>query len=384
MADASRPSAPGDAVRWSETAGGWLVTRYEDVQRVLTDWRTFSSAPPPIDLSDWFTGRRSMRAAQPLSIVGMDPPEHGPHRRIVASLLSRESVAAIEPRVHAIAAGLIGAIERERSCDLVDSYTAPLPLMVLAELLGIDPHAHRTYRRWAEAVPRMDDVSGANGDGDVARRDDARRDGARRDALREFELYFEAFGRTLLADRRETQLGRLVAAGALTQREAVRFAKLLLLAGSSTTSHLIANVAVALLADRPRLDALAAQPSGLERFIEAVLRAEPPVRTVARVTTTSVSIGGVELPAGARVLAVIGTANAEQPERRSLSMGAGPHVCPGGDLGTMEAIVAVTHLIPLLRRATLSDPVRYYASARIRAPQRLVLAIAPFSDPLPS
>lgn len=360
------------AVTWDPRFEAWIAYRYEEVKRVCSEWKTFSSErtfPRPAGVHP--------------SLLDTDPPRHAALRRVVARAFAPTEVARLEPHIRAIAEELLWRALARGRFDLVADFAHPLPVTVIAEMLGVPTSERPRYRRWADALLA----------GGLARR----RTGAPLApeavaARREMDAWFaEECRRPGRADR-DDLLGTLLSGRAdgepLSEGEVLSFCSLLLLAGHVTTVNLIANAAWCLLRNPDQLALVAGDRSSVPDAIEETLRFVGPAQEVVRVATHAVDLGGVEIAAGQRVLASIGSANRDErvfPDadrfdvRRHpnphLAFGAGVHICLGAPLARVEGKVALDALIgPLTRlRTSREDPPRIDPDAALLGFSRLVL-----------
>ena len=332
--------------------GLWMVFDADSVNRVLRDPDVFSSraAPPGGAPLDW--------------LIFQDPPRHSRLRAIIARTFTPRAVAALEPRICDLANELLDAALTGDDFDVVSDFAAPLPVLVMMELLGMPLVDAPRVMRWADATLQLGDTLLG---GERA----ARASRVYRAAVEEMRPYLD----TLLAERRERSrddlLCRLVEAevdGArLTDGEILSFFQLLLLAGTETSINLIANTVVCLLDHPEQRGLLRAAPELLPRTLEEVLRFRSPVQMVFRSTTAPVELHGKSIPSGALVVVVLGSANRDramfsEPARFDigrepsphLAFGHGIHFCIGAALARLESRVAISALltrVPELRRA---------------------------------
>lgn len=230
---------------------------------------------------------------------------------------------------------------------LMNANMGPLPLTIIAEMLGVETERREDFRRWSDAI-----VAVASG----AAKDDPVESGH----LRCFgELY--AYLRTVVRERRRNPSDDLLSAlvdpgqdGVLDELDVIQFVVLLLVAGNETTTNLIGNAVHALLAHPDQLDAVCRHPERMPALVEEALRFDPPIQMVFRTVTRDVEMGGARLPRGALVAALLGSANRdervfEDPDRfdilrntsSMLSFGQGTHFCLGAALARLEARVAL-------------------------------------------
>jgi cytochrome P450 len=319
--------------RWD----AYSVFRYADVQRVLSEYTTFSSARG---------GPGAGEAQHPLnaSLINMDPPRHRQLRGLVSQAFTPRAVAALEPRIAQIVDELLAAVAPAGRMDVVEDLAYPLPVIVIAELLGIPPADRARFKAWSDAV-----VTGQAG-------------AQRGELQREMAMYFMQTIERRRHDPGSDLISALLAAEVdgqkLTQMELLGFCMLLLIAGNETTTNLIGN-AILCFDEQPEVyEQLRADPDLLPSAIEEVLRYRSPVQEMDRVTTTATQLGDVPIPARTWVSAWIGSANRDDdqfpdPEtfditrtpNRHLAFGQGIHFCLGAPLARLEASVALGELL---------------------------------------
>ncbi|MFE6286242.1 cytochrome P450 [Streptomyces sp. NPDC057877] len=381
--DTLRTQAP---VHHDPGTGLWLVSRHRDVRQVLLDPAAFrpdnaqdAVTPLPVPVLR-VLARAGVRIPPALANNGTD--SHAGLRRLVNRFFHARRVAAAVPVIERVADDLL-ATARTRTatgdpCDLFTSYAQLLPCRVLLELLGIEGVDETRLIRWSDASLELFWGRPAPG--------------------RQLELaeLVGEFHRWLTATVRgggaapDSFIGalarhRLPDGGPLPVETAVSACFFVFIAGQSTTGQLIATVLRGALAD-PGLWPRAAHPDTAKAWVEEVLRREPPVTTWRRTTARAVRLGGVELPAGARLLLMLMGSGSDpevfpDPERmcphrpnirQHLAFGVGRHRCPGAALARTEATVA-------LRMAARALPdVRLTADA----PRTPMLGLLSFRAPL--
>lgn len=346
----------------------WVLSRYEDVVAALRDPTTFSSdrralsqdlrsSPfnPTMRIPRWLA---ALTARMPSRVLlTSDPPEHTVLRRKISRAFTPRMISEWEPRILDLAERFVaelGANDPAGRADLVDDLASPLPTIVIAEMLGIPSHRHAAFKRWSDDL-----VGGLLGGG-----------GRLRTSVSAVQVgtYFAHVVRQRRAEPGDDLVSRLVAGDpqdALTLREVITFCVLLLVAGNETTTNLIANAALALIAHPDVAQRLHADPSLADRVVEETLRYDNPAQALLRATTTEITIGQTTAPARSRVLLLIGSANrdprhiAEPNEFRldresadHLGFGTGIHHCIGAPLARLEARVALETLFTRLHSIT--------------------------------
>lgn len=319
-------------------SGLWLAVGYDVVKQVLSDSDMFSSRYGP----DW--------------MIFADPPRHTKLRALVSKAFTPRMIAALEPRIRELSGELLDRVVERGEMDLVADFAAPLPMLVIAEMLGIPAEDRPQLHQWADAILAMSYTIG--GPLDAAR---AAQEGFAA-ATTEMSAYLAALlapghgepGEDLL-----TRLDRAEVDGVrLNHGEILGFFQLLLLAGSETTTNLISNAVLCLIEHPDQLAQLRANPACLPAAIEEVLRYRSPLQWMYRVVREDVDFFGTAVPAGGMVLAVIGAANRDpaafsDPDRFDiardpnphLAFGHGPHFCLGAPLARLEARIALADLL---------------------------------------
>ncbi|KUN81600.1 cytochrome P450 [Streptomyces bungoensis] len=348
-------------VTYDEAQGQWRVVDHQGVSAVLADPATYSSDLTPITPTqqDFETFRQG-------NFVGMDPPEHRKLRTLVSQAFTPRVVHGLEPRIKDVCARLLdGAADRDRF-DLVDTLAYPLPIIVIAELLGIPADDHKLFQEWASTLFGGDQLGDSLDMADLERALEAIAP-----TVREMNGYVLDHIRRRRARPGDDLTSRLLAAEVdgtrLADEEIVGFVALLLVAGHITTTALLGNAVVTFDRHPGTLPALREDPGRVPDAVEEVLRWLPPFPELGRRTTRPVVLGGHEIPADTLLMVHLGAANRD-PSRftdpdvfdvaRSpnphLTFGHGIHFCFGAPLARLEARIALHMLME--RFPTLAIP----------------------------
>lgn len=332
----------------------WVLSRYADVEAAARDHETFSSAQ----------GIGPDRTSLPMMIV-KDPPDHARLRRLVSKAFTPRMVEQSAARIQAIIDGLLDDVVRKGSFDLVQDLAFPLPVIVIAEMLGVEADRREDFKRWSQDVINM--TAGAAHGHDPAQ------------YLRSWEEFKAYFTQTVEARRhqpRDDLITALVRAqeerDALSMSEILNFCLLLLVAGNETTTNLIGNGALALFSSPEQGQLLRQRPELIPNMIEEVLRYDSPIQGVFRTTTAPVTLHGVTIPADSKVALLWAAANRDaaqfaNPERFDitrtpnphLAFGIGIHFCLGAPLARLEARLATATLLQRLRNLRPATEGRY-------------------------
>jgi cytochrome P450 len=345
-----------------EKHGIFVISRFDDVEAAAQNWQDFSTT--------WGPGPQRMELPV-ASILQSDPPQHTRLRSIIARAFTPRAVKACEPLVRTYANECVDGILEAGEADLVDRYAIPIPVVVIAELLGVPREDRDRFRRWS------DDIVGA-----IGGRVDPRA------SQKEFNEYFSAVIEARTRDPRDDVISKLMRPNdkgeQLTVPEVLSFCLSLLVAGNETTTGLIANLFFELARRPDDWQRLREDPALQASAVEESLRYDAPNQGLFRHTTREVELHGVKIPAGTKVLLLFGATGRdpqhfEDPDRfdiarqpnRHMAFGAGIHHCLGASLGRLEANTALevaTQRIAELRLVDEAPP--YVPVFFIRCPER--------------
>ena len=357
--------------------GTRYLFRHADVRKVLADKR-FGRRPTGYGAASAPEDRVFYRMVDRF-LLFLDPPDHTRIRSLLQKSFSREAVESMRPRIVAIAHTLLDAVTPRGELDVIADVGYPLPLLVIADLLGFPPEDLVALRELSAAMSRGIDLHTTPEE--LSRADRAARDLAGRI-------------RALVVERRDRPRADLLSVMVqardgeeLDEEELVANAAFLLVAGHETTAHLIGNGVLALLEHPDQLDLLAREGSRLDTAVEELLRFDCPVQVARRWPTEDVSIGDHLLPAGEPVCALLGAANRDpqafadperlnlrRPARQHVAFGSGMHFCLGAHLARLEATIVFELLTQRLHDlARTAEPLQRIPYVGLRGLQSLTL-----------
>jgi cytochrome P450 len=361
----------GDPVHYDEKLGMYLVSRYDDLQKVLRDPATFS-------MEHGYKEQYAKGFAAELKeilirdgggffpdAIMTDPPYHTRIRRLMEGAFTAHRVKQLEPAIAKIIADLIEKVSNKGEADGVKDIAVPITIAVICEQLGLDHFNADKIQRWSHAVTQQ-----------IGRMQNREQMLEHARDICELQNHLIARMREREAEPREDMISDIMHAkledgSTLTFEEAVSLVRALLIAGNETTATALANL-LFILATQPeiaqQLHEAVEDERLLSRFVEELLRIEPPVRGLSRMTTREVEVGGKILPKGAHMLLLYASANDDEavfpcPRQfdlsranlgRHLSFGGGIHLCVGLSLARMEIKVAAREIVRRLDNIKLA------------------------------
>jgi cytochrome P450 len=366
----------------------WFITRHDDVVSVLLDDETFVRDPAlaldPDDLAAWSSALPESFAFIEQHMLNRDGDDHRRLRRLVTKAFTPRMVEQLRPRIQEIADGLIDGVEARGEMELVEEYAFPLPITVIAELLGIPVADRERFRRWSNAI-----VTPALTPETVAEFGALMSD-------------FVAYLHELFDRRRREPAEDLVSAllqvrdggDTLSEQELFSMVVLLIVAGHETTVNLIANATLALLGHPEALARLRNDPLLVPAAVEECLRYDSPVeRSLNRWAARDVEVGGHLIRRGDAIIAIVGSANRDpdrftepdlldldREDNKHVAFGRGSHYCLGAPLARLEGEIAVSTLLrrlPDLRLAVPRDDLSWRPVPLFRALAALPVAWTP-------
>ncbi len=344
-----------DPVHWSPLLEAWVLTRYDDVLEVLKHPR-FSADRRQARNRFVQQAMQMQQEAGPLgranTMLSSDPPEHTRLRGLVSKAFTFKAVEALRPRIQEIVDDLLDRVQDNGRMDVIWDLGYPLPVIVIAEMLGVPPEQRDTFKRWSDDIVAT--LGGPLVAPEVLERG--------RKSSEEMAGYFQG----VIAERRRAPkddlLSGLIAAEergeALSEEEVLATCILLLAAGNETTTNLIGNGTLALLRNPDQLALLREHPELVESAVEEFLRFDGPVQGTGRVAMSDVEIGGRTMEEGQLAFTMLAAADRDpavfpnpdaldiaRKENRHVAFGYGIHFCLGAPLARAEAQIAFATML---------------------------------------
>lgn len=328
-------------VRYDESRGCWDVFRYEDVHRILKDPASFSS-------------NRGLASKGRQTILTMDPPRHTQMRALVNKAFTPKVISDLEPHITSIINELLDVVQNSGKMDMVHDLAVPLPVIVIAELLGVPPQDRMLFKEWSDILVKGPDENTDEAFIQVMRE--------KEQANEELNDYFAKIIAQRRKDPKDDLISLLLTAEIegqkLNDKEILGFSILLLAAGNETTTNLITNAVRRLTEDQQMQQQLREQPELISSYIEEVLRFYPPIQAIGRVATSDIEIGGKQIKVGDQVVSWVAAANRDEAKftdpdifivdrkpNAHLAFGFGIHFCLGAPLARLEGQIALRTIV---------------------------------------
>ena len=368
-----------EPVKFIPTLNAWAVSRHEDVRQLLLDHAHYSSDPLiQIAFGDFNP------APEARFMIASDPPDHSRLRSLVNKAFSRRYVADLRDDIARTVTQLLDGLEGRETFDFTEEFAAPLPVTLVANILGVEPAMHADFRRWSNNV-----TAGGNS----TTLTDTQRATFRRDAD-DFRAYF--LDRIARARRQPEPnlISALVHAEEqgeqLSADEVLALSVLLLIAGNETTTNLLSNAMVT-LGQFPDQAAQARKERALiPGLIEESLRYLSPIQLLFRRATQDMEIAGQRLPRDSIVMPIFASANRDervferpdvldarrQDTRKTLAFGWGIHLCVGKALANLEGEIAINQLFDRFKSLEVATPsIEWCDAFYLRGPKQLPVRV---------
>jgi pimeloyl-[acyl-carrier protein] synthase len=338
-----------DPVHWNFLSRSWIISRYRDIDAILRDHSRFSND------SRYRRGvnQAADAAANPggPSMLFLDPPDHTRLRALVQQAFTPRALEALTPCIRQIAAHLLDRIPDPAAFDLMEALARPLPMMVMAELLGVPRGDFAQFQTWSRQRARVIEPTRTVREQQLATQ-----------AAHELHAYFHSLIEQRRVEPQDDLISALVAAEAtgekLSHDEVLVMLRLLLVAGNETTTNLIGNGLLALLHHPDQLQALRSDPGLSASAVDELLRYDSPAQVVARTVLQDLEFGGRLMRQAQGIVLLLGSANRDpevfdRPDHLDitrhgpspLNFGRGIHHCLGAPLARLEARIAFETLL---------------------------------------
>ncbi len=348
-----------DPVHRSALMNAWMFTRHADIDTILRNHRRFSNDPRKGSLSS--RQRAGLPADEEFTMLFLDPPDHKRLRALVNKAFTPKAVNALEPHIRSLLGTLLDDIDDPAGFDLMQAVAQPLPVIVIAEMLGVPPEDRAQFKIWSDQRARTLEPS-------IDARERALADAANKS----LNNYF----RPIIEERRAAPQDDIVSALAqaeeegdrLTELEMLNMLRLLLIAGNETTTNLIGHGVLALLRNPDQMQRLRDDPSLIPSAVDELLRFDSPVQTDFRRALEDCEVNGFPLKKRDNIVLLLGAANRDpdvfddpdrldvgRGDRSHLSFGRGIHHCIGAPLARLEGRVVLEMLLERFSQISLSS-----------------------------
>ena len=372
--DAYRALHRGGRVHYNPKRATWILSRLDDVRSALRDTDQVTSTE----------GVTRLKFSAPLAVL-TDGEEHARLRKQVQPGFSKGAMDSWRGITEKLAVELVADLLRNPGCDVVQQLAIPMPIRLIAQILGVPECDVRDFRRWSEDAVRIMDFaptpSGLVGTAKAM----AAVAALRRYFLRQFSTGgLKGSG---------TVLGRLLehnTDGSLTDQQLFLIAVHLLIAGNETTTNLLGGMFDTFAHDPEQYDLIRANPDLIPMAVEEQLRISTPIQNLYRYTRADYQVGDVTIPNGSRVLLSFGAANrdplafdnpddyrADRSPRAHVGFGYGAHMCLGAPLARMEAQAVLRELVSQVTRISAVKETIWSTHSSLRGPTHLPIRLTP-------
>lgn len=372
---ALRAREPVARVRMPHGGQAWLLTRYEDIRKALTDPRLSLRAG-----TDWDVPRVAPRPLDSVGLMGMPPEHHRRLRKLVGRTFTPRRISGMRPEIERVTEDLVeDMLAAGGPVDFVERFALPLPTDVICRMLGVPRTDQGLIHRFSNALMS----STSHTEAEIV------------EAMEEYTTYLRGLAAQRRAEPEDDLLSALIqvsdSEGRLTEQELLMLIGGLLIGGHETTAGQLSAHVLVLLREPGLYERLRAEPGLIPTAVEELLRYAPLWNSVSasRVATEDLEISGVRIEKGEAVVYSLNsssrdgevfddpdTFSLERDPNPHLSFGQGPHYCIGAPLARMEIQCVITFLvdrIPNLRLAVPEDHVTWQQGGLVRSPEKLLV-----------
>ena len=381
-----REEAP---VYWSDSVGGWLITRYDDVMTTFKHTRDYSNEGRLGRAAAHVSGPDRQRLSvfeehyRTKGLLHSDPPDHTRLRRLTVKAFTPSRIDALRPQISGTTAVLLDKCAQQGGMEAIGDLASALPVQVLSDLMGLPPGDQPLLRRWADQLLGFQGINKPNLELLLAAQT----------AIVEIRHYLTQ----ALEDRRKNPGDDLLTAfamsesepGGLSTLEVINTCQTLLVAGHETTRSLVGNGLALLLSDRARWERLVREPTLVRTAIEEIVRYESPVARQPRLLKHTTRLGEVELQEGDVLFQMLNGANRDpayfdnpdefqidREPNKHVGFGFGTHFCIGAPLARVEGEIALTALIQRFPSLSLAEPTLHWDDSKANSRMLTSLPVA--------
>jgi cytochrome P450 len=351
--------------------GMWALTRYEEIRALGRDTSRFCSRRGVLINDPLRTGDNDIQ--DDTSILHLDPPQHAKYRSIVNRQFTPRAIDLLAMRIREIVVGVVEAIPADTDLDLIDAFTAPVPVLVIADMLGVDASDLPRFRRGSDAMidvvdhPTHDNMMGAA----------------------DLVGFLHAHAEERRAEPGDDMISRLwqseYEGQTLSPEQVKMFGISLLVAGNETTRHLLSGMLYELHRHPDQRAALVADPALIPGAVEEGLRWVTPIQAFGRTALADTELCGQDIASGDFVVMLYASGNRDEtvfgptanefnvhrvPSQGQVSFGFGEHLCLGAALARVEARIALEELLKRFPHFSTGEP-EYVESTLVRGMKTL-------------